>query len=110
MIKINVYAERTPIVVQRDQAYDLPTIISQVRWNGQNRCFEVCDNYSNSWYRIENNISLQTNPEWEKIFSWASKKMIEEERIEKLASQYPALKDAKERLDIILKLVQDGTN
>jgi hypothetical protein len=112
MIKINVYAERTPVVVQRDQAYNLPTIISQVRWNGQNRCFEVCDNRSDggSWYRIENNISLQTNPEWETTFLWARKKMLEEQKIEELIKQYPAVKDAKEKLDIILKLVQDESN
>ena len=110
MININVYAERTPVVSQVDTSA-LPTVVGPVRWNGHNKSFEVTDNtYSGSWYRIENNISLKTNPEWEKIFSWASKKMIEEERIEKLASQYPAVKDAKERLDIILKLVQDGTN
>jgi len=33
--------------------------------------------------------------------------MIEDEKIEKLAKEYPAVKDAKEKLDIIIKLVQD---
>jgi hypothetical protein len=38
---------------------------------------------------------------------WAKKKMQEDQRIEELAKQYPAVKDAKEKLDIIVKLVQD---
>jgi hypothetical protein len=33
--------------------------------------------------------------------------MVEDERIEKLGKEYPAVKDAKEKLDIIIKLVQD---
>jgi hypothetical protein len=38
---------------------------------------------------------------------WAKKRMEYEKKVEQLASQYPAVKDAKEKLDIILKLVQD---
>ena len=33
--------------------------------------------------------------------------MLYEQKLEKLAKEYPAVKDAKEKLDIIMKLVQD---
>jgi len=41
------------------------------------------------------------------VLEWARKKMEFEKKLEKLASQYPAVKDAKEKLEIVMKLVQD---
>lgn len=90
-----------------DKQYLLPAQSGQVRWNGMSKEFEVCDNHSGAWYRINPEIELRSDPELAEVVQWAKRKMIEEKRIEELAKQYPAVKDAKERLDIIVKLVQD---
>ena len=42
------------------------------------------------------------------VLQWAKKRMEFEKKVEKLASQYPAVKDAKEKLEIIIKLVEDS--
>jgi hypothetical protein len=59
------------------------------------------------WYKIDNTVELRNDPELTDIIVWAKKKMQSERKIEELAKQYPAVKDAKEKLDIIVKLVQD---
>ena len=91
-----------------DRQYLLPAQSGQVRWNGNSKEFEVCDNNSGNWYRINPEIELGCDSELATVIQWAKRKMVEEKRIEELAKQYPAVKDTKERLDIILKLVQDG--
>lgn len=105
MIKIQSYSN--PIVWQVDRQYLLPAQSGQVRWNGNLKVFEVCDNGSGAWYKIDNSVELSCDPQTHQILEWAKKKMVEDERIEKLAKEYPAVKDAKEKLDIIIKLVQD---
>lgn len=105
MIKIQSY--QNPIVWQVDRQYLLPAQSGQVRWNGNLKVFEVCDDASGSWYKIDNSVELSCDPQTHQILEWAKKKMVEDERIEKLAKEYPAVKDAKEKLDIIVKLVQD---
>jgi len=108
---IKIQHNSMPIVWQIDTSYNLPSCTGQVRWNGQMKCFEV-DNTTNNnfsgWQRIDNTVQLQSSAEWEEIRLWAKKKIDEERRIEELAKQYPAVKDAKEKLDIIVKLVQDN--
>lgn len=105
---IKIYSNSPPLVYQVDNSYSLPSTTGQVRWNGTNKCFEVCDNGMNgSWIRIDNTVQLSSDSQTTQILEWAKKKMAEDERIEKLAKEYPAVKDAKERLDIIIKLVKD---
>jgi hypothetical protein len=105
---IKIYSNSPPLVYQVDNSYNLPSTTGQVRWNGMNKCFEVCDNSSSgTWFRIDNNIQLGSDSTVTQVLEWAKKKMVEDERIEKLAKEYPAVKDAKERLDIVIKLVQD---
>ena len=106
MIKITSYAP--PIVWQVDRQYLLPSQSGQVRWNGQVKEFEVCDNQTGNWYRISPEVQLQNDPYLPEVIEWAKKRMEYEKKLEKLCNEYPAVKDAKERLDIILKLVQDG--
>ena len=107
---IKIQNNNYPIVWQIDNSYNLPNVTGQVRWNGTTKCFEVSDNnMSGSWYKIDNTIQLTCDTQFESILNWAKKKMAEDERIEKLANEYPAVKDAKERLDIILKLVQNDS-
>lgn len=105
MIKIQSYTQ--PIVWQIDKQYLLPAQSGQVRWNGHTKEFEVCDNQSGNWYRISPEVELRSDPELAEVLQWAKKKMEYERKLEKLINQYPAVKDAKEKLDIIVKLVQD---
>ena len=103
-----------PLVWQIDRSYNLPNITGQVRWNGATKSFEVdTSSYSGdvgNWQRIDNTVELQSNHEWEAIFKWAKEKMAEEERIAKLVKEYAAIKDAKEKLDILMALVRENTN
>jgi hypothetical protein len=100
-----------PLVWQVDREYTLPAQSGQVRWNGFSKCFEVCDNNNDGkWYKINNTIELRSDPQIGEVLEWAKKRMEYEKKVEKLAEKYPAVKDAKEKLDIIMKLVQDETN
>jgi hypothetical protein len=106
MIKIEQTSQ--PIIWQVNREHLLPATNGQVRWNGSTKHFEVCDNNNNGmWYKIDNTVELRSDPELADVMRWAKKKMQEDQRIEELAKQYPAVKDAKEKLDIIVKLVQD---
>ena len=90
-----------------DRQYLLPAQSGQVRWNGHTKEFEVCDNNSGNWYRINPEVELGCDSELADVIQWAKKKMEYEKKIDKLVREYPAVKDAKEKLDIILKLVED---
>lgn len=107
MIKIT--SKYQPIVWQIDKQYLLPAQSGQVRWNGHTKEFEVCDNQSGNWYRINPEVELRSDPELAEVLQWAKKKMEYERKLEKLINEYPAVKDAKEKLDIIVKLVQNET-
>jgi hypothetical protein len=105
---IKIESTTYPLVWQVDRDYTLPATSGQVRWNGFSKCFEVCDNQNDGkWYKINNTIELRSDPQIGEVLEWAKKRMEYEKKVEQLASQYPAVKDAKEKLDIILKLVQD---
>lgn len=104
MIKIHSY--QNPIVWQVDRQYLLPSQSGQVRWNGNLKVFEVCDNGSGAWYKIDNSVELSCDPQTQQVLEWAKKKMAEDERLDRLAKEYPAVKDLKEKLDIVVKLVE----
>jgi hypothetical protein len=105
---IRIKSHTQPIVWQVDRQYLLPAQSGQVRWNGHTKEFEVCDNQSGNWYRINPEVELRNDDQLAEVISWAKKRMEFEKKVEKLASQYPAVKDAKEKLDIIIKLVEDS--
>jgi len=107
---IKIESTTHPIVWQVNTDHLLPATSGQVRWSGLNKCFEVCDNQNGMWYRINNTVELRNDPQLAEILDWAKKKMEYDRKIEKLADKYPAVKDAKEKLDILVKLVQDETN
>jgi len=104
---IKIHSKHKPIVWQVDREYLLPAQSGQVRWNGNYKQFEVCDNNSGGWYKIDNSVELSCDEQTKDVLEWAKKKMIEDKRIEKLAKEYPAVRDAKEQLDIVIKLVQE---
>lgn len=104
---IRITSKHQPIIWQTDKQYLLPAQSGQVRWNGYTKTFEVCDNNSGNWYRIDPEVELTSDPELAEVIDWAKKKIKYERKLEKLMREYPAVKDAKEKLDIILKLVED---
>ena len=105
---IKIQQSNQPIIWQVNSDHLLPAASGQVRWNGSIKQFEVCDNQNNGmWYKIDNTVELRNDPQLTDVIMWAKKKMQEEQKIEQLAKEYTAVKDAKERLDIILKLVED---
>ncbi len=105
---IKIQSHNYPIVWQIDNSYTLPSVTGQVRWNGATRCFEVCDNssYSGGWMRIDNTVQLSSDPQIQPVLEWAKKKMEEEKKLDKLMSEYPSLKAAKDQLELVYKLVQ----
>lgn len=75
-----------------------------VRYNNSN--LEVYD--GSSWRMLSTGIaqvSLDANAQ--SVIQWANKKMAEEAEIIALASKYPAVKDLKEKLDLVIALVRD---
>lgn len=104
---IRITSKHQPIVWQYDNQHLLPATSGQVRWNGYRKEFEVCDNSNGHWYRICPEIELTSDPELAEIIQWAKKKMEYERKLEKLINEYPAVKDAKEKLELVMKLVQD---
>jgi len=107
---IRISSKYQPIVWQIDRQYLLPALSGQVRWNGNSKEFEVCDNSSGKWYRISPEIELGCDSELADVVRWAKKKMEYERKLEQLMKEYPAVKDAKEKLDIILKLVEENAD
>lgn len=103
---IRITSKTNPVVWQIDNSYLLPATSGQVRWNGYKKEFEVCDNNNGHWYRITPEIELRSDPELAEVLEWAKKRMEYDRKLEKLAKEYPAVKDAKEKLEIILKLVE----
>ena len=64
-----------------DRQYLLPAQSGQVRWNGNTKEFEVCDNQSGNWYRINPEIELGCDSELADVIQWAKRKMVEEKKL-----------------------------
>lgn len=91
------------IIYQLDNTYSLPPHTGAVQWNGNIKKFQVSS--GSSWYDIDNNITFQVDGRLSEIIKWAEDKIREEARIAQLVDKYPALKDAKEKYEIIYNLV-----
>ena len=65
-------------------------------WN--NNCWTVV---SSSGTTVELTVEVQ------QILEWARRAMVRDKEIEKLAKEYPAVKSAKENLDVIVALTRD---
>lgn len=76
-----------------------------MRYNTSNQCLEVFDGngswqvMSMAWPTVELNMSTQ------EAIVWCQKKMAEEKQLEALAAKHPGVKDLKEKLDLMVKLV-----
>lgn len=91
------------IIYQLDNTYSLPPHTGAVQWNGNTKKFQVSN--GGGWTDIDNNIVFQIDGSLMEIIKWAERKMKEEVRIAQLVDKYPALKDAKEKYEIIYNLV-----
>lgn len=103
---IKIQSQSYPLIWQIDHSYNLPGITGQVRWNGLDKRFEVCDN-SGMWHKIDNTIHITQDPAIQDVINWAKEKISEEKKLAEMIDKYPVVKDAKEKLDIILALVKE---
>lgn len=102
MIRTTFNSQRS-IIYQLDNTYSLPPQTGAVQWNGGIKKFQVSS--GSTWHDIDNNIVFQVDGSLTEIIQWAEGKMKEEARITELVNKYPALKDAKEKYEIIYNLV-----
>lgn len=75
-----------------------------IRYNGNNQSIEVYD--GTMWYSLTGTMNLEFTTEVKELLDWAKQKREQEQRIQHLADKYPAVKDAKEQLDILMTLVE----
>lgn len=73
------------------------SLIGQMRYNGSSQSIEVYD--GNSWQIMpSSHPTLELAPHVQAVVAWAQAKMVEEERLKKLAARHPAVADALEAL------------
>lgn len=78
-----------------------------VRWNSVTQSLEVYDGYA--WLVIGGQeYQIGFPPAIEQTLKWAEQKMMEDQRIKELSDKYPALKDAKEKFEILYTLITSG--
>lgn len=53
------------------------------------------------------NTTIALSNDAQDALSWALKKMQEEKRLEELCQEHVGIKDLKEKLEVMIKLVQD---
>lgn len=92
-------------IYQTDNTYSLPSHTGTVQWNGGLKRFQVSN--GGGWTDIDNNVYFNIDPKLSEIFEWAKNKMEQEKKINDLAQKYPALKDAKEKLDMLVALIKE---
>ena len=107
-ITIHSGHQTLPYVSPSSQSYELD---NRVCYNGDLR-------FVNGSYQIFSNGNWQTanstpdpiidlSPEIKNILEWAKKRMVFDQQVETLAEQYPAVKTAKDHLDMVMALVKD---
>jgi hypothetical protein len=78
-----------------------------VRYNGSNQNLEVND--GNNWLTITGSWpSIELNSEVQSLLEWAKIKRDEDLELKSLAEKYPAVKDVKEQLDVLVALVRNS--
>ena len=82
--------------------------LGNVRFNTVSQSLEMWD--GNTWMPLASSYaSVGLNTEAEELLDWAKRKRDQELHIEKLAEQHPGIRDLKEKLDIMLALVDKDT-
>ncbi len=77
------------------------------RWNHARSCMEVFD--GNMWVTLGGQASVGLTPEAVEILDWAKAKKAQEQRIKELADEHTGIRDLKEKLDIMIALVDKDT-
>ncbi len=75
-----------------------------LRWNPNMNCIEVNDGAIWKQIYVSQPI-VELAPEAKEVVEWAKWKRQEEEKIKRLAKEYPAVRDLKEKLDILVTLI-----
>lgn len=111
---ISIYTYSDPVVYQIDHSQNSPGITGPVRWNGDRKVFEVNtgkDHWGDAhWKEIPNKVELRNSKEIDLVIEYVRTRMKEEEKLEKLAEKYPAVKNAKERLDLLVSLLDESNS
>ena len=82
--------------------------LGNVRFNTVAQALEMWD--GNMWVPLAASYaSVGLNIEAEELLDWAKRKREQELHIEQLAKQHPGIRDLKEKLDIMLALVDKDT-
>lgn len=74
-----------------------------VRWNSSMHSMEVYD--GNTWLQLGATADVALSPEANDLLMWARHKKQEELRIQSLIDEHPGVKDLKEKLDMMIALV-----
>jgi len=55
-------------------------------------------------------VQLEISSHYQDVLNWALGKMAEEQKLEQLAQEYPALEKAKQNFELVKKMVLTGEN
>lgn len=106
---ISIYTYSNPLFFQVDHSYRLPSNIGTVRWNGLTKNFEVSSEKNNQWLPIDPNVEIKVSKEIEELIQYMKEKKKEEERLDALAAKYPAIKSTKDKLDLLVRLLDEDS-
>jgi hypothetical protein len=72
--------------------------VGNMRYNTTMQRIEVYD--GNNWIQLAMpDVMIDLNPETQSLLAWARKKRDQEQELERLVQNYPALADARENLE-----------
>lgn len=77
-----------------------------LRWNGSSQQIEVMTQYGCAPVTLSGSTSNIQSSILDTVMVWALQKMQEESQLAKLLEDNPGLKEAKERYEIMLALIQ----
>lgn len=70
--------------------------------------FEYYDAKNGAWFPLPgSDVDLEIDPYYVTVLEWAMKKMDEEQKLDKLAEQFPAFKTAKENYELMKAMVRN---
>jgi hypothetical protein len=72
-------------------------------WGSDTQVFD-----GNNWLNMNSSYAtVSLDQESQVLLSWIRRKMLEEQNLQSLIEKHPGLRDAKDRYEIMLKLVTD---
>lgn len=77
-----------------------------VRWSANTNCLEINDGLT--WRQLNwIHPTIEFDNETQAVLDWARQKIEQEKELDKLAQEYPAIAQLKEKMDLMLTLVKD---